>query len=180
MKNKNDASAPRRVLAIDPATQGFGYAVFEGPERLVDWGVAAVTTDKHAGTLYRLMRFLEDYAPDVLVIEDATGPGSRRGRRVVKLLRAVRKLATSSGVPVWAFPRDAIRGAFAASGAENKEEIAAEIGRRFPELEPYRPPHRKIWMSENVNMNIFDAASLASTYFAVQDGKRGSRRDAAA
>ena len=28
-----------RVLAIDPSTRGFGFAVLEGLEKLVDWGV---------------------------------------------------------------------------------------------------------------------------------------------
>jgi len=28
-----------RVLAIDPSTRGFGFAVLEGPSRLIDWGV---------------------------------------------------------------------------------------------------------------------------------------------
>ena len=25
------------VLAIDPSTRGFGFAVFEGPNQLIDW-----------------------------------------------------------------------------------------------------------------------------------------------
>ena len=32
----------KRVLAIDPTTKGFGFAIMEGPERLIDWGVKGV------------------------------------------------------------------------------------------------------------------------------------------
>ena len=46
-----------------------------------------------------------------------------------------------------------------------KREIAEAIVREFPELEPRLPPVRKIWMSEDVRMSIFDAAALAITFF---------------
>jgi hypothetical protein len=35
----------------------------------------------------------------------------------------------------------------------------------LPELAPYRPPRRKLWMSEDDRMAIFDAAALAATFF---------------
>ena len=40
-----------RVLAIDPSTRGFGFAVLEGPERLIDWGVKETKIDKNKRTL---------------------------------------------------------------------------------------------------------------------------------
>lgn len=35
----------KRVLAIDPNSRGFGFAVLEGPDRLIDWGVVHVRAD---------------------------------------------------------------------------------------------------------------------------------------
>ena len=29
----------KRVVAIDPITKGFGFAVLDGPKLLVDWGL---------------------------------------------------------------------------------------------------------------------------------------------
>ena len=29
----------KRIITIDPVTRGFGFAVLEGPEDLIDWGV---------------------------------------------------------------------------------------------------------------------------------------------
>jgi hypothetical protein len=35
-----------RVLAIDPSTRGFGFAILEGPNQLIDWGVKETRADK--------------------------------------------------------------------------------------------------------------------------------------
>jgi len=40
-----------RVLAIDPSTRGFGFAVLEGPDRLIDWGVKETKVDKNRRSL---------------------------------------------------------------------------------------------------------------------------------
>ena len=32
----------QRIIAIDPTTKGFGFAVMEGPEDLIDWGIKEV------------------------------------------------------------------------------------------------------------------------------------------
>ena len=40
-----------RVLAIDPSTRGFGFAVLEGPNRLIDWGVKETKTEQKRRTL---------------------------------------------------------------------------------------------------------------------------------
>ena len=37
-----------RVLAIQPTTRGFGFAVFEGPQEPIDWGVKEVRKNKNA------------------------------------------------------------------------------------------------------------------------------------
>ena len=39
------------VLAIDPSTRGFGFAVLEGPNRLIDWGVKETKVDKNKRSL---------------------------------------------------------------------------------------------------------------------------------
>jgi len=42
-----------------------------------------------------------------------------------------------------------------------KHGRARLVADRFPELEPFLPPVRKIWMHEDDRMSIFDAASFA-------------------
>lgn len=46
---------PRRVLAIDPTSRGFGFVVFEGPEHLIDWAVVEIRKDKEDKCLQRMV-----------------------------------------------------------------------------------------------------------------------------
>ena len=62
-----------------------------------------------------------------------------------------------------------MRRLFAADGAVTKYQVATAIAEGIPELAPRLPGVRKIWLPEHANMSIFDAASLALTYFANQD-----------
>lgn len=158
---RND-DAGLRILAIDPMHKGFGYVVVEGGTLLVDWGVAHVRGPKHIGCLRRLSELVEQYAPDLLVIEDPA-VDSRRWARVHKLLLDIRVWGEKRGVRVRMLSRRRVRKVFAEWNATTKEEIAAVIARQFTELAFQLPPHRKCYMSEDARMSIFDAAALALT-----------------
>jgi RNase H-fold protein (predicted Holliday junction resolvase) len=71
-----------RVLAIDPTHRGFGYAVFEGPDLLVDWGERNIWGQKNAGSVEAVARLIERYQPDILVLEDPSSADCRRWPRV--------------------------------------------------------------------------------------------------
>lgn len=155
----------KRVMAIDPITRGFGFVVFEGPEQLVDWAVVETKEDKENRGLRRVADLLVRYRPDVLVLEDPTGRGSRRCARVRKLLDKVERLADRESVVVRRFSRVRVRRAFSISDAKTKYEIAVVIAKQFPELVPRLPRFRKPWMTEDDRMSLFDAASFALSYF---------------
>src|SRR5213594_2075653 len=161
-----------RVLAIDPSTRGFGFAVLEGPERLVDWGVKETKTDKNKRSLRLISELIEQYEPSVLVLEDYVGKGSRRCRRVAELIEEIRELAVKRKVKVKSFSRADVQKVFAESGATTKQEIAVGITKRFPELAPRLPRFRKPWMSEDYRMSIFDAVALAIAFFQFQKEKK--------
>lgn len=162
---KSDFRDTRRVIAIDPTSRGFGFAVFEGPDRLVDWSVVQIRKNKEDKCLQRMVDLIARYQPDVLVLEDPKGCGSRRCCRVQKLLGRVERLTDEGAILTRHFSRSKVRRAFSDSGATTKHEIAAEIARRFPELAPRLPRFRKPWMSEDDRMSIFDAASFGLTFF---------------
>ena len=61
--SKND-----RVLAIAPSSRGFGFAVMEGGDTLVDWGVRSVVGDKNADALKKAEAMFALYKPTVLVL----------------------------------------------------------------------------------------------------------------
>jgi hypothetical protein len=151
------------VCAIYPSTRGFGYAIFERPHSLVDWGVKAIhSRQKNLASLRKVRELLSFYRPDVLVLEDYRGRGSRRAKRIQTLINLIAAHAAEERIATASFSRSDVRACF---GLTTKREIAETIVREFPELEPRLPPVRKIWMSEDVRMNIFDAAALAVTFF---------------
>lgn len=178
-KNKNKHNN-ERVLAIDPMSRGFAWVVFEGPDRLLDWSTADVREEKTKETLRRVAELLRTYEPAVVVLEDPRGPGSRKRARVARLLDAIRNLAQGSGARVWSCPMATVKAVFSQWEAQTKEAVADEVARRYPALALRRPPLRKIWMTEDPRINLFDAAALALTYFETRARRRGSKRARAA
>jgi Holliday junction resolvasome RuvABC endonuclease subunit len=165
----------RRILAIDPTSQGFGFAVIEEPEQLIDWGNKMVNTakgDKNTQCLKRIIKLIEYYHPNVIVVENATGKGSRRCRRVQKLIQEIVVLASAGRIRTKAFSRSQIRKAFSQYQASTKHQIATAIAGLFPELAPHLPRFRKPWMSEDNRMSIFDAAALALTFLLFEHSSR--------
>ena len=151
------------VLCIYPSAKGFGYAVFEGSRSLVDWGVKGVHGEKkNAQSLRKVRELLAFYRPDMLITEDCKSAGSRRGSRIRQLIDAIDTLAAKERVAIASSSRAAVRDHF---GLTSKRRIAEAITRDFPELEPRLPPIRRIWMSEDARMNIFDAVALGMTFF---------------
>jgi Holliday junction resolvasome RuvABC endonuclease subunit len=154
-----------RVLAVDPCSRGFGFAVLEGPQRLIDWGVRGVhDMEKNSVCLREVAEMIQSYQPDAIVIENYGASGSRRCLRVRGLLKRIRELGVRRRIKVRTLSRLRVRQTFG-QDARNKHQIAVAIGARFPELAPHVPPYRKCWMSEDYRMSIFDAVAFALTYY---------------
>lgn len=155
-----------RILAVDPTTKGFGYVIFEGPLRVVDWGAAAVRGEKNAGCLSRIQGLIRLYKPEVIVLESPRSCDTRRCDRVQSLLKDIRTQAGAWGVRVSVFSREQVREVFAPVGAKTKHQIAKVLADRYrEELSPRMPPFRQPWMSEDERMAMFDAAALAVVFF---------------
>jgi hypothetical protein len=164
-----------RVLSLDLHPRGFGYAVFEGTARLVDWGTKDVRKDKQCVTLRKIGELVRLYQPMVLVVEDCAHARSRRNPRVRRLTETILVAAQEFGVEGHALPLAAVYRMFARSGAGTKYEIASALVRAFPELMVRLPPKRKPWQSEDSRMSIFDAVALGLTYFRRLPGTKAPR-----
>jgi len=151
-----------RILAIAPSTRGFGFAVLEGRETLVDWGVKTVKGDKNIQSLAKVEDLIAHYQPGTLVLEDTSAKNSRRSPRIRKLCQQIIKMASNRKVSIKLFSRDQVMKTFIPDGRGTKHALAEIIAKRFPEeLGSRLPPERKPWMSEDSRMNIFDAVALA-------------------
>lgn len=157
-----------RVLAIDPQHKGFGFVIFEERDRLIEWGTISVQEPKHAGTISRIANLCERYDVGMIVVEECAAVGSRRCARVKRLIAGIRRWAIGKRLRVKSYSRGDVRRAL---GVPTKEEIAALVAARYPELVPSLPPERKCWMSEDLRMSVFDAASLALTMFKQQESR---------
>lgn len=163
-----------RILAIDPAPKGFGYAVFETPRFLVDWGIANCRSNfqrKHtsrrgsrwmAECLFKVEEIIERYHPSIIVLEDCKDDSSLRCHTMEVFIQSIVKTGKRRGVAVQTISTKDVREVFLPLGGKTKEKIAVVLARQFPELLPL-PYHRERWMNESYRMSIFDAVAMALT-----------------
>ena len=164
MKNQTQ-SKYFRILAIAPSSRGFGFALLEGQETLADWGVKQVKGDKTVESFKRVEELIIHYEPDVLVMEDAFGKNVRRSPRIKALGQEVILLAESRKIKVAMLSREQVRRRFFARGLGSKHALATILAQRFPEeLGSSLPPKRRLWMSEDRRMDMFDAVGLALAF----------------
>lgn len=152
------------VLALYPTSRGFGFALFRGSETLLDWGIKDVRyRDKNFLAMHFMKTLVERYAPDVIVIEDATRKNSRRHERIRILYRLIAEHAKAKQIDVRRFTQGAMHEHF---GVHTKYAVAEAVARKFPMLALRLPPKRKAWMSEDARQSLFDAVALGIVYFA--------------
>lgn len=149
------ASNNTRILAIDPASRGFGYALLEGGAELIDWGVAGAHNGDVASRFAALVR---RYTPEMVVLPDIVAGESRHthARATASLLK---RLCDKSNLRCRLIARKRVRSVFETK--RTKHDIASEIAHAFPELASRLPGPRRPWMSEDYRTSIFDAAALA-------------------
>jgi len=151
-----------RVLAIDPVSRGFGVVVFESPTLPIEWGVKELRGSKEELCLLLVTKLLEQFEPDVVVLEDTDHPSCRRCKRIQRLLAGICALADSKSIPLARISRDQV---YKTLGHLTKHQVALAIASSVPELAPLLPPNRKPWMCEDPRMAIFDAAAFALTFY---------------
>jgi hypothetical protein len=156
-----------RLLALDLHRQRMAFALFEGPNRLLDWGVKSFRGGVNAvkvpyGT--KIARLLSECQLHAVILKAGAGG------RVAQKSMMVESRARSCRVPVRYITRHAIQQAF--SPSNTKYERAQLVATAFPELEDRLPKKRKPWQSEHYQMSIFDATALGVAYFSrIQHGR---------
>jgi len=153
----------KRILAIDLRSRSFGFAVFEGPTRLLDWGARSFRQGINAVKIPASLKFaglIDEFSPSTIVIRK----GSVESRKKTGMREALTIQAEKCGIPIRLLTRRAVKSAFPDCN-RNKYTIAVALARQLPELAPKLPPERKIWKSEDYQMSIFDAAALGVAYF---------------
>jgi Holliday junction resolvasome RuvABC endonuclease subunit len=154
-----------RILGVAPSSRGLGFAVLEGLNTLVDWGVKSAMEDKNDSSVRKLEEMLAHYQPDLMVVENTSITPIRRSERIRALTKRIVHSAKSRRVAVRSFSREEVMRTFFADGRGTKYAAAEIIAKRFPEeLAGRLPPKRRPWMSEDYRMDIFDAVALCLAY----------------
>src|SRR4029077_8981174 len=96
-----------RVVAFDPTTRGFAYAIMEGRWNLIDWGMVHVLLRTDSNILSRVKKIIDRTLPDLVVVED--GRGTRRRERARRINKRIAVLAKRRNIPVRRVSRSCVR-----------------------------------------------------------------------
>ena len=167
-----------RVLGVSPSTRGFGFAVLEGEGTLADWGATEVKGDKNPQSLVKIERLIMHYEPDILVLPDVSGKGSRRAPRIRSLCHQIADLAQRRELRVVTLSTEQVRHRCLGTKQGTKHELAENLADRFPsELASSLPPKRRPWTSEDRRMDIFDAVGFVLAFRLKGNPRHGVSRD---
>lgn len=153
-------------MALHPHTAGVAFVAFDSPLNPIDWGIKEVRgTRKNALSLALVAKLVERLQPSVIVLADRHGPCDRTTPRVRRLQALIVNYAESDAIDVALFTRSDIRHCFGSVGAVTRYEIAQAIAARVHVLRDRLPKSPSIWRSQTERLGLFDAASLAMTYY---------------
>jgi len=159
-----------RILAIDVRRSRFGYVVFEGPKRLLDWGASSVPPQLSGRAAFEAARrrvapVLRRCHPTVAVVKRPRRTKTGRSSTPGPILGTILREAAALKLRVCFVSLKEILEAFRGFHGHNKDDIAEILAKSFPELMARLPPRRGKWGTERPRMVIFDALAAGFTYW---------------
>lgn len=156
-----------RVLAVHPANRWFGWALFDGPDGLLDWGIVHEVEPGEDRLVKELGDILSEHKPSVLVFEEYEGETSKRSERIQNLYRRFKQTAKERQVPVAVYSRELVASVLEQPAHASRYEIAKAVAGRIEDLSHKLPPRRRYGDGEDARQSLFAAAALGITRYAV-------------
>ncbi len=158
MKRKNKG----RIIAIDPGTRNIGYAVFDDGS-LKYFGVKTVSRICRLADILQEGRsiidgLLEDFRPQVLVVEQTYFGNNSGSETLNRLVHAIKRAGKRKRLGVMSIPVNTVRKSVCGDGWANKEKVAKALSKMYPQLRPYSKTNRE-W-KKDFHQNMFDAVAL--------------------
>ncbi|NVK52501.1 MAG: hypothetical protein HWD85_06165 [Flavobacteriaceae bacterium] len=153
------------ILSIYPNSIGFGYAIMSNALTVLNSQVVQVRPISNTQALQRMKEIIDYYEPKIVVIEDYRGIGSRKSKRIVKMIDAISRYATKTHLATCKYSRADIRYVFSNFNAHTKYEIACVIAENISSMKHKLMKPRKTSESEKYMTGAFDAVSLGITHF---------------
>ena len=153
------------VMAIDLRFRRSGFAIFEGPRRLLDYGTVAFPSgqDEMAGN--RLSEILKLSLPNIIVVKKERWATMMAHPRTEPLIETLNLESERRRIQIRLLEQGRISSTFRDLGCETRAENAAVLARIFPELVWQLPPKRKPWQAEHPRQTVFDAIALGLAYW---------------
>ena len=155
------------VVSFFVHSRGFSIAIFEDALTLIN--AYNVVIHKYPIQNKELLKKIKEkidfYLPEVVILENEKGYGSRKSKRVKKVIQLIENHAQSNKLRVNKYSRNDIRFVFDSFGAYSKYEIAKVITENVKKLPISLPEKRPSHEPEHYAMSIFDAISLGITYY---------------
>jgi hypothetical protein len=153
-----------RILAVAPTARGFGYCVMEN-NVMLECGKREGKGNKNAKNaqaISRIEKLMNQFLPDVLVLQDINSAHCRRAPRIKALHRQIVGLAEKHKCKVKLLSGKQLRITLLGDAKGTKHEMAEKLAQTFSaELGGRLPPKRRAWDSEDGRMDVFDATALA-------------------
>ena len=157
-----------RLIAVELRSQQFGYAVFDGPKQLLDYGGGQLRPGGQAGSVIaarRIRKLIRLFTPSAIVVK-RPDPHVENGYPGIRLMTdAILHEASSHLIPHRLIGRAEVQRAFRIFRARNKYEIGMVLAWIFPELLSRLPGKRKLGDPEHPRMVVFDAIALGFAYW---------------
>lgn len=156
-------SKPKRVMGIDPGTREMGIAVLEDG-KLIHHAVESFSSNRSPHNRLqecrrRIIRLLNDFKPNVIVIERTFFANNRNAALLNVLFDEIRAIARRKKIKLISVAPSTMKKAMCGDGHASKNEIARAVATRFSELKVYIGQDRQ-WKARQ-HSNRFDAIALA-------------------
>jgi len=152
------------TLTLYPNAFGMGYVISENPKELINYGIAKIKPLLKDKYVKRLMSFIKEYKPSLIILRGYSKEDNRISQRVVNVINSFVKEAEKLDLEVYKYSRDDIKEVFQQFGHNSKYGISKTISSWYPELKPRMPDIRKNTKPEHYQMGVFDAFALMLTH----------------
>lgn len=171
-------NAPERLLALNVRASRIGYVLFDGPDRLLDWGTRAIPAGerREIGRM-RVASLLLLTSPSEIVISRARRKRDVDSRDALGIAALVRREAFLRFIPVASAGSRAVERRLPSVRAANKYEMAAAAARSYPEIFWKLPSGRKRWQTEPRVMLVFDALTAGLAFWRQHGNHNPNLRD---
>jgi len=144
---------------VASTTRGFAFALTEGPQRLVSWGLRRRSLSQ--GDVVKTLKGIVESSQPLFVAfeQEASERKGCRGRRFSKMLSAA---CAPCGVMVHAVESKSVQ-ALSAVPHPTKWQVAEAVSKRFTQIQHKLPKPRRSWQGEDDRIGSFLALAAALT-----------------